>query len=85
MSYRKPDTGNSMNDYFTSLADFVLLFPNLLNAKTEQNFIIWLNKLIAIDPRALVLKLRQHESEIDPEYMKLAQRALKHYTTIMDT
>ena len=33
MSYRKPNTGNSMNDYFSGLVDFYMLAPNLLKAK----------------------------------------------------
>ena len=45
MSYKRPDTGNSMNDYFSSLMDFNRLAPKILQAKTEQEFDAWLDKL----------------------------------------
>ncbi len=77
MSYRRPDTGNSMNDYFSSLADFTMLSHNLLEASTEQNFLIWLEKLALIDRRALILFLRKHREEIPEEYMQLARRRFK--------
>ena len=73
MSYKRPNTGNSMNDYFTALSDFVMLAPNLLKADSERNFEIWLEKLELIDRRALLLYLRQHKEEIRPEFIKLAQ------------
>lgn len=73
MSYTKPDTGDSMNDYFTALADFVMLAPNLLKAKDKHAFLIWLDKLEQIDRRSLLLYLRKHKDEIPPEFMKLAQ------------
>ena len=78
MSYRRPDTGNSMNDYFSSLADFTMLSHNLLEASTEQNFLIWLEKLALIDRRALILFLRKHREEIPEEYMQLARRRFKN-------
>lgn len=74
MSYPRPDTGNSMNDYFSALGDFVMLAPHLLRAETEQNFIIWLEKLELIDRRSLLLYLRKHREEIRPEFLKLARR-----------
>ena len=66
MSYKKPDTGNTMNDYFTALSDFNMLSNNLLSAKTESSFTIWLEKLIAIDKRAtyLFILMRQEDSDL---------------------
>ena len=52
MSYKRPDTGNSMNDYFSSLMDFNRLAPKILQAKTEQEFDAWLDKLVQIDRRS---------------------------------
>ena len=77
MSYRRPNTGNTMNDYFTSLSDFTMLSKNLLNAKTEETFEIWLEKLELIDKRALYLFLIQHKSELPENYLNLARRRLK--------
>ena len=73
MSYRKPNTGNSMNDYFSGLVDFYMLAPNLLKAKDSQTFLIWFDKLNKIDRRSLFLFLREHKDEIKPDHMKLAQ------------
>ena len=74
MSYHKPDTGNSMNDYFTSLADFTMLAPHLLNAKDEEHFEVWLEKLLLIDRRSLLIYLRLHKDEIPENHMNLARR-----------
>lgn len=70
MSYKKPDTGNSMNDYFTALIDFNTLAPRLLQAKTEQEFDCWLDKLATIDRRSAVLYVKEHQKEIRPGFMK---------------
>jgi len=77
MSYRKPNTGNSMNDFFTALSDFVQLSPNLLQAKNSESFEIWLEKLEAIDKRSLLIFLRNHKDEIPEKHMKLAKRRFK--------
>ena len=74
MSYHQPDTGNDMNDYFSSLTDFVMLAPNILKATNADSFQIWLEKLEAIDRRALFLYLRQNKSQIPPEHLEIAQR-----------
>ena len=72
MSYKKPNTGNIMNDYFTALSDFNMLSINLLSAKTEQSFTTWLEKLIAIDKRATQLFIKKHEKEINRDYLTIA-------------
>ena len=69
MSYTQPNTGNSMNDLFTSLASFVQLSPNLLKAKTSQEFAVWLDKLDKIDRRSLLLFIDKHQDEIPTEYL----------------
>ena len=74
MSYRKPDTGNSINDLFSSMTDFVMLSPNLLNAGGRREFEIWLEKLEAIDRRSLYFFLKKHKGEIPKEHMELAER-----------
>lgn len=70
MSYKRPNTGNSMNDYFSALMDFNVLAPRLLKAKTEQEFDVWLDKLAVIDRRSTVLYIKAHEDEIRPDFMK---------------
>ena len=74
MSYRKPDTGNSMNDYFTSLKDFVKLSPKLLEAEDENVFIHWFDKLSLIDRRALLIFLRKNKDKIPANHLTLAQQ-----------
>lgn len=77
MSYKRPNTGNTMNDYFTALSDFTQLAPNLLAAKNINAFQIWLEKLELIDKRSLHIYLQKHKNEIPPDHMKLAQRRFK--------
>lgn len=70
MSYKRPNTGNSMNDYFSTLMDFNVLAPHLLEAKTEQSFDAWLDKLATVDRRSTVLYIKEHRDELDPAFMK---------------
>lgn len=74
MSYHKPDTGNDMNNYFTSLADFTMLAPRLIEAKDEEHFEVWLEKLLLIDRRSLLIYIREHKNEIPEQHMKLVRR-----------
>lgn len=70
MSYKRPDTGNLMNDYFTSLMDFNAAAPHILRAKTAQEFDCWLDKIASIDRRSTVLCVKEHQEEISAEFMK---------------
>lgn len=74
MSYNPDPKTDSLNEMFSRWNDFVTLSPNLLNAKDEITFEIWLEKLELIDSRFLFLFLREHYDEIKPECMRLAQR-----------
>lgn len=74
MSYKKPNTGNPMNDYFTALSDFTMLSEKLLTANNEESFEIWLEKTEAIDKRALFLFMQKHKNEIPKKHLNLAQR-----------
>lgn len=70
MSYRKPNTGNSMNDYFSALMDFNVLAPKILQAETAQEFDCWLDKLAVVDRRSAVLYIKEHQREIPADFMK---------------
>lgn len=70
MSYKKPNTGNSMNDYFTALMDSNLLAPHILQAKTKQEFDCWLDKLVSIDRRSTVIYIKKYQDKINPDFMK---------------
>ena len=74
MSYSKPNKGNAMNDYLSSLTNFVVLAPHLIQARNANSFQIWLEKLEEIDRRALLLYLRKNKTNIPPEHLKIAQR-----------
>lgn len=76
MSYKKPNTGNAMNDYFSRVRDFRRIFPNLLKARSVQSFEIWLGKLMLIDSRSLVLHLQKYQNQIPKEYWKRAEARL---------
>lgn len=73
MSFVKADTGDSLNDFFTDMADFMNISGNLLKADTLQVFIVWFEKLELINKRSLFLFLKQHKKEIRPQFIKWAQ------------
>ncbi len=74
MSYKKPNTGNSMNDYFTALTDFTILSKNLLSAKDFHGFIVWFDKLEKIDKRALYMFIKKHKDEFSSDCIEFAQK-----------
>ena len=77
MSYKKPNTGNSMNNYFTALADFTLLAGKLLTVKNSHSFEIWLNKLEQIDRRSLLIFIRNNKAKIPKKHIAIAQKHFK--------
>lgn len=77
MSYKQPNTGNSLNDYFTNLVAFNQCSPHLLESENLEQFVVWFDKLRLIDRRALLLFLRQHKNEIPKQHIEYAQR---HFT-----
>ncbi len=64
MSYSIPKKTDSLNEYFTRLADFTLLLPNLEKAEDKETFDIWFDKLRQIDPRALLIWIREHKDSL---------------------
>lgn len=70
MSYKRPNTGNSMNDYFSTLMDFNVLAPRILVAKTEQEFDVWLDKLATVDRRSAVLYIKANQDKIPEAFMR---------------
>ena len=76
MSYVKPNTGDGVNDFFTNIVNFVNIAPNLLKCKNKRAFMTWFDKLYEIDKRSLVLYLREHKNEINPDYIKTAEERL---------
>lgn len=79
MSYQRPDTGNSMNDFFSALSDFLRLSPGLLDAGTPEDFAARLDEVILIDRRSTVLFLEKHREEIPPEHWRYARQQLGQY------
>lgn len=77
MSYREQKTGNGMNDYFIRLRDFYHLVQNLQNAKTPRTFELWLDKLIRIDRRSLVLWLKKNRDNLPEAHWKKAVGRIK--------
>lgn len=74
MSYHHRQTQDSLNSYFSALTDFTVLSKHLLEAKNEQSFEIWVDKLALIDKRALLLFARKHKNEIPEAHLKCIQR-----------
>lgn len=67
MSYKKPNTGDSVNDLFSNLANFMNIVPNMMNAKEPAEFNVWFDKLFEIDKRSLKLYVKKHNDKIKPE------------------
>ena len=76
MSYTpRKSNGDSISDLFSSLCHFNLAAPNLLIQDTETGFLAWFDKCRAINKRALILYLREHKSEINEDYLKIARKS----------
>lgn len=68
MSYVEPNTSDSLNDWFSNMANFMNILPNILKATEKSTFCRWFDKLYEIDKRSLRLYLIKHKNKIDPEY-----------------
>ena len=73
MSYTKPDTGDMVQDEIITLIDFTMLAQNLIKAQDQRAFLIWFDKLNAINRRALRRYLRNHKNEIPSAHFKIAK------------
>lgn len=73
MSYTPEKTNDMLNDYFTNLADFMSISPNILQADNKVDFLNWITKAEQIDKRTLLLFLRKHKEQINPEFLEIAQ------------
>lgn len=73
MSYRRPDTGDPELDRKLIAEDYDMLFPRLLealaqdicDAKDDQRFNVWLDKLALIDRGRVAAWLRERWPELD--------------------
>ena len=68
MSYKQPIKKDSLNNWFTNIANFMNIVPNMINAKEKSTFCRWFDKLYEIDKRSLRLYLIKHKEQINPEY-----------------
>ena len=70
MSYRPQNkTNDTLNNWFSNIADFMNITPNLLRASSKESFEVWFEKLEKIDKRSLFLFLKKHKDEIPKEYL----------------
>lgn len=78
MSYKKPESsGDLLYDFFVQAAEFVNVLPNLQNAKSEEAFINWFEKLVQIDERATYIHLCRHYNDYDRKFLDYAERRMK--------
>lgn len=54
-----------MNDMVSRWVDLNGMLPHLVAATDEHAFVVWLDKCVAVDPRATLMWLRAHEGELD--------------------
>lgn len=74
MSYKPPErTGDAVNDWFSRIADFMNISPNLLNASSKNSFEVWFEKLEQIDKRSLYFFLQKNRDKIPKEYLDMVK------------
>ena len=74
MSYKpQPSTGDSLNDWFSRMADFMNISQNLLKASSKESFEVWFEKMELIDKRSLYFFIKAHKNEISEEYLKMVR------------
>lgn len=74
MSYVRKETGDSINNYFHDISNFMNILPNMINAQTKDEFQIWFDKLYIIDKRSLFLYISDNKDLINPmnhEYVNM--------------
>lgn len=74
--YKKSESDDMVNAWFSNMADFIKVSRRLLYAKSEMEFEVFLEKAISIDKRSSCLFLRKHRPEIPLSYWKIAQQHL---------
>lgn len=76
MSYQRKTCEDGVNEWFSAMADFVNIAPNLLKARSTEEFEVWFEKLQQIDPRSIYYYIKEHKSEIPEEYINYVKSRL---------
>ena len=72
MSYRpKRPNDDSLYAFFSDMACFHNILPNLLNAEKEREFSLWLDKMYEINKRSLYLYITNNPEKFKPEFHKI--------------
>ena len=73
MSYIRKETGDTLSDWFSGMADFTNISRNLIAASTKDEFEVWFEQLEQINKRSLFFFLRQNQKRIPREYLESVQ------------
>ncbi len=73
MSYNRNRRSDPLNNYFTNLIAFNLTAHKLLEAKDEDSFEIWFDKLRLIDPRSLFVFVKKNQDKLPKEHLEAAK------------
>ncbi|MDY6280723.1 MAG: hypothetical protein SPL63_11470 [Roseburia faecis] len=73
MSYHGPTYSDDLENYFARLQDFYTVLPNLKEAKTKDDFLVWYDKLERIDKRSLYIYLHKYKADFNPEFIRLIE------------
>lgn len=77
--YIKSNTGDLVNDWFSNATDFLRVANRMLAAKTEMEFVVFLEKSISIDKRSTCLFIIKHAEELPQQYQQIAVSHLQEY------
>lgn len=77
MSYTSVDTGDSLNNLFSSLFDFNIVSHNLIESDNVNSFVIWFDKCININKRALFFFIRKNKKLMHKEFLCIGQSYFK--------
>ncbi len=77
--YNKANTGDLVNDWFSNAPSFMSAANRMVNAQTEMEFLVFLEKAISIDKRSTCLYLKKHMEQLPENYRAVALSHLPDY------
>ncbi|ADL36050.1 hypothetical protein bpr_II111 (plasmid) [Butyrivibrio proteoclasticus B316] len=79
--YKKKQSDDLVNSWFTNIANFQSIAGRLLKAETEMEFEVFLEKAMSIDKRSTCLFIEKHQNELPKAHLGIAKAQLSKYLT----
>lgn len=77
--YKKKKSSDSVNSWFSNMANFQRIAERMLQASTEMEFEVFLEKAMSIDKRSTCLFIEKYQQQIPPPYLNIAKAHLNKY------